>query len=199
MAYALEVLTSTSRRYQQEKDKIKEFINIYEMPLAIQKKLYKYTDTLWHQNKGFDLEDLMKNLPKSVKAEVMMALNTTLVANVPLFKQCSDRFLEAVIVRLGTQVCLAGDYIFKQGEQSRNMFFIREGRVDITIEDADLGEEENIGTLVTRLSFLLCSAFSLHAFSLALVIVLRRSIASRLMLGVQCIESPSNRDTGHLF
>ena len=47
MAYAIETLTSTLRRYQSEMDKVKEFIKVYELPLELQDKLYNYTNAMW--------------------------------------------------------------------------------------------------------------------------------------------------------
>lgn len=61
-------------------------------------------------------------------------INRTLIERVPLFKQCSDRFLEAIILRMSGQVCLAGDYIFKEGDRSREMYFVRSGSVEIIME-----------------------------------------------------------------
>ena len=61
-------------------------------------------------------------------------INRTLIERVPLFKQCSDRFLEAMILRMTSQVCLAGDYVFKEGSKSREMYFVRSGSVEVIME-----------------------------------------------------------------
>jgi CRP-like cAMP-binding protein len=147
MAYAIETLTATIRRYQTRMDNVKEFIKVYELPGELQKKLYNYNDEMWNQNKGFESDAMLAHLPTSVKAEVMMFINQSLIERVPLLKQCSDRFLEAIILRMSTQVCLPGDYIFREGDKSREMYFIRTGTVEIIMEDPVTGSESAIATL----------------------------------------------------
>ena len=146
MAYAIETITSTIRRYQSRMDMVKEFISVYELPVELQKKLFDYTNAMWNQNKGFETEQMIAHLPTSVKAEVMLHINESLIQRVPLLKQCSDRFLEAIILRMSSQVCLPGDYVFKEGDKSREMYFVRTGSVEIIMED-DGGVEEVIAEI----------------------------------------------------
>ena len=146
MAYAIETITSTIRRYQSKLDMVKEFIKVYELPQSLQRKLFDYTTAMWNQNKGFELEAMLQHLPTSVKAEVMLHINESLIQRVPLLKQCSDRFLEAIILRMSSQVCLSGDYIFKEGDKSREMYFVRTGSVEIIMED-EQGVEQVIASL----------------------------------------------------
>ena len=147
VAYAVETLSSTIRRYQNRMDMIKEFIKVYELPIDLQQKLFDYTNAMWNQNKGFETEEMLSHLPTSVKAEIMMHINESLIERVPLLKQCSDRFLEAIILRMSTQVCLAGDFIFKQGDKSREMYFVRSGTVEIIMEDPVTEMEQVIATI----------------------------------------------------
>ena len=146
MAYAIETITSTIRRYQSRMDMVKEFISVYELPVELQKKLFDYTNAMWNQNKGFETEQMIAHLPTSVKAEVMLHINESLIQRVPLLKQCSDRFLEAIILRMSSQVCLPGDYVFKEGDKSREMYFVRTGSVEIIMED-ESGVEEVIAEI----------------------------------------------------
>ena len=146
MAYAIETITSTIRRYQSRMDMVKEFSGVYELPVELQKKLFDYTNAMWNQNKGFETEQMIAHLPTSVKAEVMLHINESLIQRVPLLKQCSDRFLEAIILRMSSQVCLPGDYVFKEGDKSREMYFVRTGSVEIIMED-ESGVEEVIAEI----------------------------------------------------
>lgn len=134
MHYAIETLTSTIRRYQSRMDSVKEFVKVYELPPSLSQKLTDYTNAMWSQNKGFETSEMLSHLPTSVRADIMMYIQRTLIERVPLFKQCSDRFLEAMILRMTSQVCLADDYIFKEGDKSREMYFVRSGSVQIIME-----------------------------------------------------------------
>ena len=144
MAYAIETLSATYRRYQNKIDHVKEFVNVYEIPIELHQKLTDYTNEIWNQTKGFETEHMLANLPTSVKADIMMYLNHTLIQRVPLFKQCTDRFLEAIILRMYSQVCLTNDYVFKEGDKSREMYFVRSGTVEIIMEDGVSGTSDRV-------------------------------------------------------
>lgn len=70
MAYAIETITSTIRRYQSRMDSVKEFVKVYELPPELQQKLYDYTNAAWNQTKGFETSEMLSHLPTSVKADM---------------------------------------------------------------------------------------------------------------------------------
>ena len=134
MAYSMETITATMRRYQSRIDSVREFAAVYELPPELQRKLEDYTNVQFAQTKGFETSVMLGHLPTSVKAEILLYVNRSLIERVPLFKQCSDRFTEALILRMTSQVCLAGDYLFKESDKSSDMFFIREGRLAVIMD-----------------------------------------------------------------
>lgn len=149
VAYAIESIQSTFRRYQSKQDMVKEFVKVYEVPRELQRKLYEYNEVIWNQTKGFDTSAFLSQLPISVRADIMTYLHQNLIDNVPFFKQCSDRCLEAIILSLHDHVCLAGDFVFKQGDNSRELYFIRTGNVRVSMEDEDTGAETVVGTIAS--------------------------------------------------
>ena len=62
MAYAMETITSTIRRYQSRIDSVKEFVKVHELPPELQRKLYDYTDAQWSQTKGFETDEMLSHL-----------------------------------------------------------------------------------------------------------------------------------------
>ena len=46
-----------------------------------------------------------------------------LLRKVPAFRLCSAAFIRSIVVKLTAQVCLAGDYVVREGEIARSMFF----------------------------------------------------------------------------
>lgn len=62
MAYAMETITSTIRRYQSRIDSVKEFVKVHELPPELQRKLYDYTDAQWSQTKGFETDAMLSHL-----------------------------------------------------------------------------------------------------------------------------------------
>ena len=50
-----------------------------------------------------------------------------------------------MILRMTSQVCLTNDYVFKEGDKSREMYFVRSGTVQILREVQ--GQEQRIAEI----------------------------------------------------
>ena len=86
---------------------------------------------------------MINPLPQSVRAEVLSHINSTLIRRVPLFQHSQQRFVDAIILKLHNLVCLPGDYVFREGDMSRDMYFIKHGRVEVIMDDPTaIGEQE---------------------------------------------------------
>lgn len=71
------------------------------VPCAVsQDKLYGYTEEIFHQNKGFDMDALLGNLPASVRADILIYLHPKIIESVPLFEGVTENFVEAMILKL---------------------------------------------------------------------------------------------------
>lgn len=93
---------------------------------------------------GFQADSFLEELPMGLRAEVMMYLYSAVLSKIPLFRECNPRFVEAIALRLKTQVGLPYEFIFKEGDRSREMYFIREGVVEIIKMDLVTGENRVI-------------------------------------------------------
>ena len=143
MANAIHSLTTSVRRHHDILDGVHEFSDIYALPVPLHHKLLAYAQQHWNHTKGFEVAEVIGPLPLSVKAEILSHINSSLLQRVPLFRECSPRFLDAIILQLRPVVCLPGDYIFREGDMSRDMYFIRHGRVQVVMDDPTAtGEQE---------------------------------------------------------
>ena len=143
MTNAIQALSTSVRRHHGILDDVHEFSDIYNLPPALHHKLLAYAQQHWNHTKGFELGEVIDPLPVSVKAKVLSHINSTLLSRVPLFQHCNPRFLEAIILKLHNLVCLPGDYVFREGDMSRDLYFVRYGRVEIVMDDPTaIGEQE---------------------------------------------------------
>ena len=60
---------------------------------------------------------------------MVMVVYVVLWQRVPLFTGISDGFIREIVSRLSTHYVLRGEYVFKQGEQSTEMYFVSHGLV----------------------------------------------------------------------
>ena len=143
MTNAIQALSTSARRHHGILDDVHEFSDIYNLPPALHNKLLAYAQQHWNHTKGFELAEVTDPLPLLVKARVLSHINSTLLQRVPLFQHCSPRFLDALILKLHNLVCLPGDYVFREGDMSRDLYFIRYGRVEVVMDDPTaIGEQE---------------------------------------------------------
>ena len=143
MSEAIHALSTSVRRYHGILDGVKEFSSIYALPPPLTAKLLRYAQANWDTTKGFHMDDVLAILPLSVHSEVLSHINHSLVMRVPLFRECHPRFLDAIITKLHNMVCLSGDYVFREGDMSRDMYFIKHGAVEVVQDDPTaIGEQE---------------------------------------------------------
>jgi CRP-like cAMP-binding protein len=145
--FAVRSVTGRARRYQKISDDLESYMKAYEIPKNLKKKLVNYKEANWNQNKGFDSSSILASLPASVRSEILIHINGSLVDRVPFLRNCSKRFLQAIILRLRLQICLSGDYLCREGEKSREMYFIRSGCVSICMADQYTGIENTVQTV----------------------------------------------------
>ena len=143
MSEAIHALSTSVRRYHGILDGVKEFSSIYMLPPPLAAKLLRYAQANWDTTKGFSMDDVLSIVPLSVHSEVLSHINHSLVMRVPLFRECHPRFLDAIITKLHNMVCLGGDYVFREGDMSRDMYFIKHGTVEVVQDDPTaIGEQE---------------------------------------------------------
>ena len=106
------------RKFQRVVDSTDEFGAVNDLPPALREKMARYALFDWSQNHGFSPKQFLGDLPLSVQSEVLLYIHASLVQRVPFFRCCSDRFLEAAILRMVPQVVLEGDYVYREGDKS---------------------------------------------------------------------------------
>lgn len=155
VSYAVESMSSTFRRYQNKMDTCAEFTTQFQLNEVLSRKLTAYTDEIFNQNKGFDMDALLGALPRSVRADILLHLHPNIIQSVPLFEGVTENFIEAMILKLGSMVCLSDDYIFRENDKSKEMYFLRTGIVEVEITGrgvvGDLGSGSHFGEIAMLL------------------------------------------------
>jgi CRP-like cAMP-binding protein len=82
-----------------------------------------------------DEEKLFGGLPKSLRQEVCNHMYLDLLTSVPLFKNCDEVF-KANLARVMRMITVQEEfYVFRQGDDGQEMYFVRSGCVDIVLGD----------------------------------------------------------------
>lgn len=80
-------------------------------------------------NHGFDVGRISGALPPNLQNELLLHLHAPLVRSVPMFEQCAEAFIRAIVLQLRPQVLLGGDAVFKEQEVGTEMYFISRGEM----------------------------------------------------------------------
>ena len=63
-----------------------------------------------------NVEAIVAQLPAHLQLEVHLELNKKLVLQVHMFAGCAREFFDALVIKLQPCICVAGDYVFYDGE-----------------------------------------------------------------------------------
>src|SRR5229473_1456935 len=87
-----------------------------------------------------------------------MSADLTMIAEVPIFGLMDDEEREALSRMMDTRAFKQGETIFEYGDQGAEIFIVREGRVEIFVENTDgqkvVVAENERGDVLGELSFL---------------------------------------------
>jgi CRP-like cAMP-binding protein len=129
IARLLAKLDAPGARYRAQRDKIDEFVAFHELPTQLTSKLHAYCKFLFAVNHGFDVGQISGALPPNLQHELLLQLHAPLVKSVPMFEDCDDSFIKAIVLQLRPQVLLGGDAAFKANEAGTEMYFIMRGEM----------------------------------------------------------------------
>ena len=70
IAQLIQKMDASGARYQQQFDRIEEFVHFHRLPLTLSKKLHAYNNFLFEVNHGFDEGEMAAALPLHLQQEV---------------------------------------------------------------------------------------------------------------------------------
>ncbi|KAJ9463634.1 Cyclic nucleotide-gated cation channel subunit A [Diplonema papillatum] len=131
-------LEATKQAHRTRMDTYNDWMRYRRFPQATVAKIKAYLTYMWVTRKGVDESQLLRDLPTYLRLEVAEFVNEDIIQKVPLFKDVSKAFLNAVILHLQPRVVLANAYICKTGDVGAEMFFISSGIVNVVIEEDEM-------------------------------------------------------------
>lgn len=106
-----------------------------KFPISLQNRIHDYYDYLWYRHKGLDEEEILADLPLSMRTEIALFLNREIIQKIPFFQGASENFINVLVRLLKPQVCSPGEEIIKFGDIGKEMYFISKGVVIVCSED----------------------------------------------------------------
>uniref|UniRef100_A0A8C4X1Z7 Potassium voltage-gated channel, subfamily H (eag-related), member 8 n=1 Tax=Eptatretus burgeri TaxID=7764 RepID=A0A8C4X1Z7_EPTBU len=126
---------------------LKEFIRIHGLPQHLKQRMLEYFQTTWAVNNGMNPNELMKDFPDELRADVAMHLNREML-QLPLFESASHGCLRALSLSVKTIFCAPGEFLLRQGDALQAMYFVCSGSMEVLKNStvlAILGKGDLIG------------------------------------------------------
>eukprot|EP00884_Botryococcus_braunii_P013800 jgi/Botrbrau1/22420/Bobra.0091s0023.2 len=127
-------LNAAASDYNAQMQELHQYMTHRHLPQELRQRIKESYEARWKAEKHFNEEELLQELPASLRTEVSMHLCKDLIAAVPFFDDAEPGFVTSIVTLLKPSVHLKGDYIVREGEISRDMYFIKSGAVQVEIE-----------------------------------------------------------------
>ncbi|KAL1540741.1 potassium channel SKOR-like isoform X2 [Salvia divinorum] len=95
---------------------------------------------------------ILQDIPMSIRAKISQTLYKSYVENIPLFKCCSQEFINQIVTRVHEEFFLPGEVIMEQGNVVDQLYFVCHGVLEEVGIGAD-GLEESVSLLEPNSSF----------------------------------------------
>jgi len=114
---------------------VTQYLRHRNVPHELNTKVRNYYEYMWARRRGLKEDVFLNDLPEPLRLEVLMHITSELLERVPLFKYCSPALRNILLMALKLQTYAPEDYITHEGEIGKEIFFISQGKVEITSDD----------------------------------------------------------------
>ncbi|KAK9806501.1 hypothetical protein WJX73_004260 [Symbiochloris irregularis] len=125
------VLNASSSEYTSKMASLNQFMQHRKLPQDMRRRIRDTYEARWKAEKHFDEEEILEELPGSLRVQVCMHTCADVINSVPFFDDAEEGFIASLVTLLRPQVCLKDEYLFREGEVSREMFFLKSGAVQV--------------------------------------------------------------------
>uniref|UniRef100_A0A671QGQ3 Cyclic nucleotide gated channel subunit alpha 2a n=1 Tax=Sinocyclocheilus anshuiensis TaxID=1608454 RepID=A0A671QGQ3_9TELE len=128
-------MNATRAEFQAHIDAIKHYMQFRKVSKELEARVIKLFDYLWTNKKAIDEQDVLKNLPNKLRAEIAINVHLDTLKKVRIFQDCEAGLLVELVLKLRPQVFSPGDYICRKGDIGKEMYIIKEGRLAVVADD----------------------------------------------------------------
>ncbi|XP_047614748.1 potassium voltage-gated channel subfamily H member 4 [Phacochoerus africanus] len=138
-----------SRRslYHSRMKDLKDFIRVHRLPRPLKQRMLEYFQTTWAVNSGIDANELLRDFPDELRADIAMHLNREIL-QLPLFGAASRGCLRALSLHIKTSFCAPGEYLLRRGDALQAHYYVCSGSLEVLRDNmvlAILGKGDLIG------------------------------------------------------
>ena len=124
-------------RTRQRHQNLEAYGQARNLPAALCARLRRHFANMGDKNEMLEHSHIEQELPNVLVAKIANFQHRALINSSPLFLGAPEQYLTMLAVRLKPKLLLPGELLYKKGDMSREMGFIKSGSVDV-FEDPEL-------------------------------------------------------------
>ncbi|XP_022084450.1 cyclic nucleotide-gated cation channel alpha-3-like [Acanthaster planci] len=128
-------MNATKAEFQHSMDGVKQYMNLRKVSKELEGRVIKWFDYLWSNKKTLDEEAILNTLPDKLRAEIAIHVHLETLKRVAIFSDCEPGLLVELVLKLKPQVFSPGDYICRKGDIGREMYIVKQGKLQVVGED----------------------------------------------------------------
>jgi len=163
-------MDATAKLRRQRLEAIKSHLRYLRVPGFLTIPIMEYYETLFSKNQSLAENDVLKDMPSSLKVQLAVVLNEEFLKKVPFFQFLEPRIIATLVLCMRARIYLPFETIIHQGDVGNSLFFIQTGGADVLKKVGEGDDAQEI--LVVQLSEFACfgeQSFLLGQASMATV------------------------------
>lgn len=133
-------LNKTESQFQDKISTLKDYMRFRKVSKNIRKDVIKYYNNLYRSGSLVDRREVIGDLlDANIERQIAKSLHIDLVEKVPLFKAVNNEFfIDDICLELEYIFLLKGYYIIRKGEVGKEMYFIKNGVVEVVGDNGEV-------------------------------------------------------------
>ncbi|NXP38753.1 CNGA4 protein, partial [Leiothrix lutea] len=128
-------LSTAASAFYPDAGPVRRYLRAWGVGGRLQGRVERWQQHLRAQRKLPAEREVLRHLPRGLRAEVAAGVHLAALQRVGLFRSWERGVLRQLVLRLRPQVFGPGEFVCRRGDVGREMYFIREGRLAVVAED----------------------------------------------------------------
>jgi signal-transduction protein with cAMP-binding, CBS, and nucleotidyltransferase domain len=128
-----------------------KWVDLNAIDGALKPRIEQYFELKWNYKKGVKEEELIGDLPQSLRKDVLNYIYEDLIANCEVFPRENQGAITTITEKLQRKLIPKEEYVIRQGELAHDMYFILKGEVRVVtatgVTLATLGKHKHFGEM----------------------------------------------------
>ncbi|ERM99785.1 hypothetical protein AMTRI_Chr11g102180 [Amborella trichopoda] len=136
---ALIVKGSNTERFRDKMTDVIKYMNRNKLGKDLRSQIKNHLQ-LKYEN-SFSKDTVLEDIPIAIRAKISQDLYSETVKHVPLFKGCTDEFVNQIVTKLHEELILPGEVVLEQGNAVDQIYIVSYGSLEEVVTGEDRSEK----------------------------------------------------------